>query len=366
MEDPNTTEEPTLPSTTVMALSICFNIINHALITFVVTYMSLITIFCDLQAMHWHAWSCTVGVRHKKILFEWLYEKRLNNIHFQYQVLMLEGIMMFYSENVWSSQLSRPIKRCVHWIIQLIGSSLALSGVVVQFATTTNGPHFHTIHSTFGLIATIFLLISMCSGVFALKSFSWRKFLKPALVKCFHYVIGSSTVILGSFTSFYFVWQDVTIIFSSTSGLVALYFGYDKKFMQAKSNENIRFYLKLIAVSTAIFSLIGAVQSIYRQVKTMSANRNWNFKLNLIWRVYHTEYMQNFHRYGELLINSDSAGRTNVPVSNGWCDRILKWDSKYDAILFCLHVGAVASHELFCNCGSDRTRSRGLQPWFAA
>lgn len=105
--------------------------------------------------------------------------------------------MMFYSENVWSSQINQQTKRCVHWIIQVIGSLLALSGILVQFINI-NGKHFRTTHSIIGLISAICLLISMLSGVFALKSFQLRNVLRPALIKVVHYVIGIIAIVLGS------------------------------------------------------------------------------------------------------------------------------------------------------------------------
>lgn len=109
---------------------------------------------------------------------------------------MLEGIMMFYSENVWSSHINKPAKRCIHWIIQVMGSLLALSGILVKYVNN-NGKHFHTTHSTIGLISGIFLLISLCSGVIALKSFSLRNVIRPALVKFLHYTVGSLAIVLG-------------------------------------------------------------------------------------------------------------------------------------------------------------------------
>lgn len=104
--------------------------------------------------------------------------------------------MMFYSENVWSSQFSKQTKRCIHWIIQLIGSLLALSGIVVKYVYR-NGKHFQTPHSIIGLTSAIFLLISLCNGLFALKSFQFRNILRPAYVKLFHYIVGILAIVLG-------------------------------------------------------------------------------------------------------------------------------------------------------------------------
>lgn len=109
---------------------------------------------------------------------------------------MLEGIMMFYSENVWSSQFNKLTKRRVHWIIQVIGSLLALSGICIKYVYN-DGKHFQTIHSTIGLISGIFLMISLCSGVIALKAFPLRNIVRPAFVKFLHYIVGSTAILLG-------------------------------------------------------------------------------------------------------------------------------------------------------------------------
>lgn len=191
---------------------------------------------------------------------------------------MLEGIMMFYSENVWSSQFNKPTKRCVHWIIQVAGSSLALSGIFVKYINNS-GQHFKTTHSTIGLISAIFLLISLCSGVVALKSFSLRNIVRPALVKFLHYLAGSMAILLGSWNG-HLLRFKVLLIFLPL-GLVALCYGYDKKFMQANSDEQIRLWLQLIAGSTALFSLIGALQSFYLAARSV-LRTIWNNYNNIM------------------------------------------------------------------------------------
>ncbi|KAJ6639627.1 hypothetical protein Bhyg_12374, partial [Pseudolycoriella hygida] len=220
MEDQNDSGESSIPKIAVMAFSIFFNIINHSLIGFVAIYMTLLAISGDPIPLTWHAWSCSIG----------------------YQVLMLEGLMMFYSENVWSAQLDRSTKQCVHWILQVVGSLLALSGILVKYICH-NGEHFQSKHSIIGILSAACLMISLGSGIFALKAFQLRNVFRPALVKTFHYFVGITSISLG---------------------LVALFFGYDKKFMIARSDEYIRFYLQVIAITTAILSLLGAIQSLYR------------------------------------------------------------------------------------------------------
>lgn len=120
--------------------------------------------------------------------------------------------MIFYSENVLSSQCSKQTKRYLHWIIQVVGSLLALSGILVQFINY-NGKHFRTAHSIIGLISASSLLISFCSGVFALRSFQLRNVLRPALVTVFHYCIGIIAIVLGSKHGIHFTIRLFTIIY---------------------------------------------------------------------------------------------------------------------------------------------------------
>lgn len=56
--------------------------------------------------------------------------------------------------------------------------------------------------------------------------------------------------------------------------MVALYYGYEKKFMVRNSNENVQMALKLIAIVTVAFSLTGAMRSMYRQVKLIFFNNS--------------------------------------------------------------------------------------------
>ncbi len=114
--------------------------------------------------------------------------------------------MMFYSENVWSAQFNKPTKRCVHWIIQVIGSLIALSGMFIKYLDS-NGKHCQTPHSIIGAISATFLLITLCSGVFAFKSFPLRNIVRPELIKVLHYSVGIIAVVLGivKMNSFFFI-----------------------------------------------------------------------------------------------------------------------------------------------------------------
>lgn len=54
--------------------------------------------------------------------------------------------------------------------------------------------------------------------------------------------------------------------------MVTLYFGYDKRFMQANSRADIRMWLQAAAIITILLTLIGALRSILKFVRTVFFN----------------------------------------------------------------------------------------------
>lgn len=113
----------------------------------------------------------------------------------QYQLLMTEAILAFYSENVWSQQYTRPVKKTLHWILQTVGSLVALIGMIIEFANKQR--HFTTTHAILGLIAGIFTLLGMLNGVTALFSIELNKYVKPIYLKMAHNVNGIAAFVLG-------------------------------------------------------------------------------------------------------------------------------------------------------------------------
>lgn len=53
--------------------------------------------------------------------------------------------------------------------------------------------------------------------------------------------------------------------------MTALYYGYDKSFMVKRSNEYTRKLLQGIAISTIIWSLIGAVRALLNHLRNTFA-----------------------------------------------------------------------------------------------
>lgn len=51
--------------------------------------------------------------------------------------------------------------------------------------------------------------------------------------------------------------------------MVTLYHGYEKGFLRRNSTDEIRMWLKALAIITIVLSLLGALRTFYNQVKTM-------------------------------------------------------------------------------------------------
>lgn len=184
---------------------------------------------------------------------------------------MMAGILTFAPQNIWSSQFDKQTKRYIHWILQTFGSLLALSGICVEYANY-RGKHFDTKHAILGLISGILLLIGLLNGCCALWSVELRNLFRPVVLKGFHNVIGMTAIAVGNEntkTNLEKLYLQLHFV-----GIASLYYGYDKKFMVRNSNGNIQLALKIVAIVTGIFSLTGAVQSMYRQVKIIFFNNS--------------------------------------------------------------------------------------------
>lgn len=213
---------------------------------------------------------------------------------------MTQSILAFYSENIWSKDHSRNTQKTLHWLLQAIGSTAAVVGMIVEFVSRwQNGKfHFTTTHSVVGLIAGIFTLVGMLNGISALWSVELRKYACPVYFKLAHNSIGISAFVLGEFMPIsicfwwkYIVWICFLLLYLNL-GMVSLWFGYDKKFMEQNSREDIRMWLQALAIITIVLSLIGAVRANLCLMKTALVKcfliKSWYFIITfpLLWLKY--------------------------------------------------------------------------------
>lgn len=62
---------------------------------------------------------------------------------------MAEAIIGIYQGNAWSRQHSRRSRFNIHWIMQAVGSTLSISGVLVQWFAYGKR-HFDNYHAFLG------------------------------------------------------------------------------------------------------------------------------------------------------------------------------------------------------------------------
>lgn len=167
----------------------------------------------------------------------------------QYQVLMAEGILTLYSANTWTRMTTKKTKTTLHWLMQVAGSALAITGNVIEIRAKEQN-HFVSIHAKLGLVSFVFLVVSMLNGVLSLFSVDLKRFVKPVYNKLFH-----STMSVVCFVT----------------GMVSLIYGYETGFIQRSllKSESTHHAVWLEAGTglTILLSLPGVCKTMYNQVK---------------------------------------------------------------------------------------------------
>ncbi|CAB3255655.1 unnamed protein product [Arctia plantaginis] len=97
-----------------------------------------------------------------------------------YQLLMAQAILSLSPHNSWSIHLRIVDKRRAHWILQILGSGLAIAGTFIKILDKS--VHFDTYHGQFGLVALVFTTISLVNGLASLWAYEIRKLI-PILGK---------------------------------------------------------------------------------------------------------------------------------------------------------------------------------------
>lgn len=115
---------------------------------------------------------------------------------------MTQSILAFYSENVWSKDHKRKTHKTLHWILQALGSSAAIAGMMFEFVNLSQREiqHFVGPHAILGLIAFILTVIGMLNGVSALWSVEIRTYVKPVYLKFAHNLNGIAAFVIGKLT----------------------------------------------------------------------------------------------------------------------------------------------------------------------
>ncbi|XP_014358853.2 uncharacterized protein LOC106711131 [Papilio machaon] len=122
-----------------------------------------------------------------------------------HQLLMAESILSLSSENGWSSKLRLVDKRRAHWILQILGSGIALAGNFIKILDKS--VHWNTYHGQFALVAIVFTVTSLINGLASLYAYEWRRIFNGTISKLTHICFG-------------------TVAFAASS--ISLCYGFDK------------------------------------------------------------------------------------------------------------------------------------------
>ncbi|XP_026731189.1 uncharacterized protein LOC113496225 [Trichoplusia ni] len=91
--------------------------------------------------------------------------------------------------NSWSIELNTVEKRRGHWILALLGSILIMAGSF--YAMVFKTLNFNTMHGKYGLVALVFTVVNLVTGVAALYTVPLKKIcIPPSLSKITHLVFG--------------------------------------------------------------------------------------------------------------------------------------------------------------------------------
>ncbi|CAH0625433.1 unnamed protein product [Chrysodeixis includens] len=177
----------------------------------------------------------------------------MTNIHIAltvigYQFLMAQGILSLCPHNAWSAHLTLGHKKRIHWILQIMGSILAIAGSALYIL---NKPvHWNTLHGKYGLVALVFTIASLFNGVTSLYAFELRKVIPipGKLSKLSHICFG---------------------IVAYAASSASLCYGYDKGFfkMYMDSDVNTYFLMGFTVVLTVVVILnpiITFVEKLFR------------------------------------------------------------------------------------------------------
>ncbi|CAH2090345.1 unnamed protein product [Euphydryas editha] len=105
-----------------------------------------------------------------------------------YQLLMAEAILSLCPHNGWSNRLQLEDKRKAHWILQILGSILAIAGSIIK--ALDNDVNWNTYHGQFALVALVFTTISLVNGLASLYAYEFRKVLPGNWSKITHICFG--------------------------------------------------------------------------------------------------------------------------------------------------------------------------------
>ncbi|XP_026730515.1 uncharacterized protein LOC113495781 isoform X2 [Trichoplusia ni] len=136
-----------------------------------------------------------------------------------FQLLMGQSFLGLAPYNSWSTELTTVEKRRAHWILALLSTILVMVGsFYVMQAKSVN---FTSMHGKFGLVALVFTMVNLFTGVAALYTTAFKKiWIPPFLSKITHLVFGLAA----------FVTSGVSLCYSYDKSTFKNWIGADAAF----------------------------------------------------------------------------------------------------------------------------------------
>ncbi|KAG5671709.1 hypothetical protein PVAND_001889 [Polypedilum vanderplanki] len=119
-----------------------------------------------------------------------------------YLILMSNAILIMSDNHFLTKHLSYHQRITAHWIVQASALTLILIAQACIFTNKINfnKPHLQTTHSLFGICTVSLTILSAMDGISAKYSYHLRNFIKPALSKLMHILLGVSSYTLAIIT----------------------------------------------------------------------------------------------------------------------------------------------------------------------
>ena len=113
---------------------------------------------------------------------------------------MAEAILALFPKNVWSRQETRQLNKKLHGILQGLGASSAIAGMLIMFNSKwqSSASHFESTHAKLGSAAFILTSFSLFNGLATFYSKKLKTFVRPKYSKVTHNFVGIAAFALGN------------------------------------------------------------------------------------------------------------------------------------------------------------------------
>ncbi|XP_014214691.1 cytochrome b561 domain-containing protein 2-like [Copidosoma floridanum] len=162
-----------------------------------------------------------------------------------YVLLMAEAIVSLAGENAWTFRLTRRGSTHVHWILQVLGATCTVTGVLYKYLNKRS--HFNSLHSILGIVSVGCITVVCVSGLPALFAAKLRRKIKPVTAKFAHNSLG---------------------VLCFVTGMAAQVLAYHRtKFLRTKYGDEVIYAVTVTTVLITLLSLVGATRQLSQQLR---------------------------------------------------------------------------------------------------